>query len=281
MTSVGDVDLRGQVALVTGGGRGIGRATAVALARAGASVAIAARSEDQLRDTARAIESTGGRALPLTVDVTDQPAVESLVDTVEESLGPIDLLVNNAGLIGDYGPTWEADPALWWRVMEVNVLGPFLCARSVLARMVARRRGRVVNLSSSVAIGRFPHGAAYAVSKAAITRFTENLAGEVNEHGIAVFAVSPGTVLTEMTRHVLDSPSGQKWQPQLRQLFAEGRDVPPERAAHLIVYLASGRADVLTGRYVSVGDDVPDLVRRAAEIAGKDLYTMRLRTQGS
>ncbi len=107
------IDLTGQVALVTGGGRGIGRATALTLARAGAAVAVAARSEDQVRETARLIESAGGRALAQPTDVTDQKAVEALVAAVEERLGPLNLLVSNAALVGDYGPTWEADPALW------------------------------------------------------------------------------------------------------------------------------------------------------------------------
>jgi len=276
---VEDIDLSGQVALVTGGGRGIGQATAIALSRAGAAVAVTARSEVQLRETARLIESEGGRVLVQPADVTDRAEVEALVAVVEGTLGPVDLLVNNAGLIGDYGPTWEADPELWSRVVEVNVIGPFLCARAVLPSMVARRRGRIVNLSSGAGMGRFPHGGAYAISKAAVTRFAENLSGEVEELGISVFAVSPGTVLTAMTQHVLDSPLGRKWQPSLRRVFEEGRDVPPETAARLIVYLASGRADVLTGRYLSVDYDIPEMVRRVAEIRAQDLYTMRLRVQ--
>jgi NAD(P)-dependent dehydrogenase (short-subunit alcohol dehydrogenase family) len=161
--------------------------------------------------------------------------------------------------------------------MEVNVLGTFNCVRAVVPGMIVRRAGRVVNLSSSVAFAHFPHGSAYAVSKAAVTRFTENLAGEVEKDGIAVFNLSPGTVRTAMTQHVLDSPAGQKWQPHLREVFEEGRDVPPEAAARLAVYLASGRADALTGRYLRVSDDIPAMVRRAAEIKEADLLTMRLR----
>jgi NAD(P)-dependent dehydrogenase (short-subunit alcohol dehydrogenase family) len=271
------ISLAGQTALITGGGRGIGRAIALAVARAGANVAVTARSEDQLAETVRAIESAGGRALYHRVDVTDQSAVDALVARVNERLGPIDLLVNDAGIIGDYGPAWEADPALWWRVMEVNVLGTFLCVRAVVPGMIARRRGRVVNLSSSAGLGYFPHGSAYAVSKAAVTRFTENLSGEVAAYGVSVFNLSPGTVRTAMTQHVLDSPAGQKWQPGLRQVFDAGRDVSPEEAARLTVYLASGQADVLTGRYLPVSDDIPDLVRHAAEIKENDRYTMRLR----
>jgi NAD(P)-dependent dehydrogenase (short-subunit alcohol dehydrogenase family) len=212
------------------------------------------------------------------VDITDQAAVEALVSDVESELGPIDLLVNNAGIIGDYGPAWEADPTLWWRVMEVNVLGPFLCVRAVVPGMIARRRGRIVNLSSGAGMNHFPHGSAYAVSKAAVTRFTENLAGEVEPYGIAVFNLSPGTVRTAMTEYVLNSPTGQKWQPQLRQVFDQGHDVSPDEAARLTVYLASGQADALTGRYLRVGDDIPDLVSRATEIKERDLYKMRLRS---
>jgi NAD(P)-dependent dehydrogenase (short-subunit alcohol dehydrogenase family) len=279
--SIDGINLTSQVALVTGGGRGIGRATALALSRAGAAVAIAARSEDQLRETARLIESTGGCVVAQPADVTDQKAVEALVAIVEERLGTPDLLVNNAAIVGDYGPTWEADPALWWRVMEVNVLGPFLCARAVLPGMVARRRGRIINLSSGTDMGPFPHSGAYAISKVAITRFTENLCGEVLGYGISVFSLNPGSVRTAMSQHVMNSPGGQKWQPGLRQLYEAGRDDPPDKAADLVVYLASGQADVLTGRLLSVSFDVPEMVRRADEIKQKDLYRLRLRIQAT
>ena len=135
------VDLSGQVAIVTGGGRGLGRAYALRLAQAGAAVAVVARSSDQLAETVRLIELEGGRALALTADVSDRAAVQGVVAEVEERLGPVDLLVNNAGVAGPTVPAWEAEPNDWWRCLEINLGGPYLCARTVLPGMIERRRG--------------------------------------------------------------------------------------------------------------------------------------------
>ena len=136
-------ELEGQVALVTGGGRGIGRLIARELADAGMRVAVAARSADQVEATAQEIDG-----LAVTADVSKPEDVEAMVATVERELGPIDLLVNNAG-IGLAGPLpWEEDPADWWHVFEINVLGAYLCSRAVLPGMVERGRGRIVNTGS-------------------------------------------------------------------------------------------------------------------------------------
>ncbi len=142
-------ELAGQVAIVTGGGRGIGRAIAQALAAAGASVAGVARSADQLAETVSSITSANGRAIALTADVMDQSAIEHAVAQTEQQLGPVDLLVNNAGSLVAIGPLWEADPKEWWRDMEINLRGTFLCARAVLPSMVARRHGRIINTSAA------------------------------------------------------------------------------------------------------------------------------------
>ena len=122
------IDLSGQVALVTGGGRGIGRAMALALAKAGAAVAVAARTEEQLAETVALVEQASGRATAVTADVTDQQAVDRMASEVEQQLGPVDLLVNNAGAGDPGGPIWEVDPDRWWRVLDVNIRGPFLCS---------------------------------------------------------------------------------------------------------------------------------------------------------
>jgi NAD(P)-dependent dehydrogenase (short-subunit alcohol dehydrogenase family) len=275
-------DLTGQVALVTGGGRGIGRAIAQALAAAGAAVAVTARSTDQVADTAAVIAQAGGRALALTADVTDRLAMERAVAEVEHRLGPVDLLVNNAGVGGPIGPLWEVEPQDWWRTMEVNLRGIYLCARAVLPGMVARRRGRIVNVASHAGAYRWPQVSAYAISKAAVIKFTENLAAETKRQGVAVFAIHPGTVLVGPTAALLnegassESPQGRvaAW---FRQQIAGGRAVPPERAGQLVVALASGRADALSGRYITVYDDTNAWIDRAAEIRRDDLYTLRLR----
>jgi NAD(P)-dependent dehydrogenase (short-subunit alcohol dehydrogenase family) len=274
-------DLSGQVALVTGGGRGIGRVIALSLAAAGAAVAVMARSADELRDTAAGIEAAGGRALAVAADVTDRRAVERAVQTVEQEFGRVDLLVNNAGIGGPIGPLWEVDPDEWWSTMDINLRGVLLCTRAVLPGMVARRYGRIINVASQAGAHRWPLVSAYATSKAAVIKFTENLAAEARREGVAVFAIHPGTVITGPTAAVLrdevppDSHAGRiaAW---FRQQVADGHAVPPECAGHLVVALASGRADALSGRYVSVYDDVHAWIDRGEEIRRDDLYRLRL-----
>jgi NAD(P)-dependent dehydrogenase (short-subunit alcohol dehydrogenase family) len=273
------IDLSGQVALVTGGGRGLGRAFAQALARAGAAVSVIARSEDQLAETVRLIQGAGGRAIAIPADVTDRDAVEGAVATIERRLGSVDLLANNAGVYAPVGPAWEVDPDRWWRTIEVNLLGPFLCARAVLPGMVARRRGRIINISSGAAAVQYPYGSAYGISKAALTFMTNSLAAETKGYGVSVFSYVPGTVRTAMSEHLAESPEVHRWIGyRFRKKFEEGSDTPVEEAVRVFMILASGRADALSGRHISVSDDVAELVRRVEEIEKNDLYTLRLRT---
>jgi NAD(P)-dependent dehydrogenase (short-subunit alcohol dehydrogenase family) len=274
--------LAGRVALVTGGGRGLGQVFAQALAQAGAAVAVAARSADQLQETVSLIEAQGGCAIAIPLDVTDQPAVERAVETIESQLGPVDILVNNAGLWGPINPVWEVDPEQWWRTMAIHLQGSFLCARAVLPGMIARQGGRIINIVSHAGVYRWPTCSAYAVSKTAVIKFTENLAVETRRHGVAVFALHPGLATVGLTRLAMDmdapaaSPAGRAaaW---IRQQVAEGQAVPPEHSARFVVRLAAGRADKLTGCYLTVDHNLETLAARAAEIQQTDLYTLRLR----
>ena len=184
--------LQGQVAIVTGGGRGIGQAIAQALATAGAKVAVAARSADQLAQAVEKIVQSDGHALALPVDVTDLPAVKQMVAQVEEELGPVDILVNNAGYGGRPGPVRETDAEAWWQVMAVNLQGPFLCAQAVLAGMTSRRRGRIINVSSIVGQMGVPGTVAYSASKAGLLGLTRTLAAENATKNITVNALALG-----------------------------------------------------------------------------------------
>ena len=274
-----EIDLSDQVAIVTGGGRGIGRAIALALAKAGAAVAVVARSTDQLAQTVALVERAGGRAIAVTADVTDQQATEQMAREVEQQFGLVDLLVNNAGAPTPFGPLWETDPNEWWRCIDVNLRGPFLCSRAVLPGMVARRRGRIITTASSAGLGPWPYVTAYAIGKCAAICFSENLAAETKEHGISVFSIHPGFVRTGMVEAKAGSPEDEKWLAGFfRKSLAAGYDVPPERAANLVVLLASGQADALSGCYIEVGDDVAGMVLRAEEVQRDELYTLRLRT---
>ena len=266
--------LDGQVAIVTGGGRGIGRAIAEGRAGAGAAVTALARSEDELAETVRLIESSGGRAIAVVADVTDERAVQDAVERTERELGPVDLLVNNAAVATPVGPAWEVDPDAWWRTVEVNLRGPFLGARAVLPSMLRRRAGRIVNIVAVAAFNTAPFMSAYGGSKAALISFTDDLAAETREHGISVFAIRPGLVQTRMQDELMASPYVQRRRgPQAPAL------VPADRAAEAVVFVATGKADALSGRFVDVTrDEIAELAGRADEITRNDLFAMRLRS---
>lgn len=266
--------LDGQVAVVTGGGRGIGRTIAQHLAAAGAAVAVLARSEDELAETVRLIGTSGGRAIAVAADVTDEQAVQAAVARTERELGSITLLVNNAAVATPVGPVWEVDPDAWWRTVEVNLRGPFLCARAVLPGMLQHRSGRIVNIVAVAAFNTAPFMSAYGGSKAALISFTDDLAAETREHGITVFAIRPGLVQTRMQDALMASPYVQR-----RRGSQAPALVPAERAAEAVVFVATGKADALTGRFVDVTrDEIADLAARADEITRNDLFAMRLRT---
>ena len=254
-------ELSGQVALVTGGGRGIGERIARELAAAGMRVAVSGRSADEVQATAAEI---GGAAI--VGDVSRRADVQRMVGETERELGPVDLLVNNAGITGERRPAWEEEPEAWWHVFEVNVLGAFLCCRAVLPAMIERGRGRIVNVSSGASYlpptGR-ELGTAYGPSKAALSRFSELLAAQARPHGVFVFQISPGLVRSAMTEHTF--PADAPW-------------TPPELAPRLVRAIASGRVDALAGRYLHAEhDDVDDIAARADEIVERDLNALRLR----
>lgn len=268
--------LKGQVALVTGGGRGIGRTIAQTLAKAGAAVAVLSRSAEELSETVHLIQQDGGRAAAYPADVTDARAIHNAIRGIEESLGPVDVLVNNAGTPKPLAPFAESDITEWWRGMEVNLLGPAICSRYVLPRMIARRRGRIINISSGAGAMAMTHFSSYVCSKTALVRFTECLALENNPHGIAVLAIAPGTVRTAMSEYSLNSAEGQKWLPWFKRLFDEGFTVPPERPAALVLELASGRADALSGRFISIYDDLEELIAKGADLQQKNLHVLKV-----
>ena len=268
-------DLNAQVAVVTGGGRGIGRAMAQHLAAAGAAVAILSRTQEQLDQTVSLIEAAGGRVSAWAVDVTDEQAINQTITAVEQSLGPITLLVNNAGSSQSSGPIWEGDPADWWRDLEINLRGPYLCSRAVLPGMISRGHGRIVNVASNLGIRPAPYATAYSCSKAALLRLTDSLAESVQAMGISVFAISPGWVWTAMTERAI-----QVMQEQIPDFagIPDNQVSPPELAANLVVRLASGQADPLTGRYIHVTDNLDELILTADKIQEQDLYALRLQT---
>ena len=266
--------------IVTGAGRGIGRAIALELAAAGHAVALAARSHDQIDAVAAQIASgarTGGRAIAVPTDVTDRASVEALVERTVSEFGGVDVLVNNAGRFSAIGPTWETDPESFWGDITINVLGPYLLCRAVIPRMIAQGGGTIVNMIGGGAASPNPYGNAYGTSKAGLTRFTETLSKELAKHRISVFATNPGLVRTDMTELQLQTDAGKKWMTHIAKLFEDGVDRPPTDAARLIRTLVEGDYFELTGRRFGPDDDPATLLRDAKRIVHDDLRVLRFR----
>jgi 3-oxoacyl-[acyl-carrier protein] reductase len=189
--------LAGKVALVTGAGKGIGRAVALALAQEGVQVGLLARSEEQLQAVAAELTALGGKSVVVAADITDRAAVEAAAARVAQELGPIDILINNAG-IGTFGKFLEVEPAEWERIIQVNLLGVYYATRAVLPQMVERQTGDIINISSTAGQRGAAGTSAYSASKFAVMGLTESLMQEVRKHNIRVSALTPSTIATEL-----------------------------------------------------------------------------------
>jgi NAD(P)-dependent dehydrogenase (short-subunit alcohol dehydrogenase family) len=272
-------DLSGSVALVTGAGRGIGRRLASRLASAGAALGLVARSGDELKLTRRLIEDAGGVAAAARADVTDAAGLEAAIADLRRQLGPVDLLINNAGVLGPIGPLWEIDANDWWHTLDVNLRGIVLCTQLVLPDMVATGHGRIINLTSQAGVHRWPLVSAYSVSKAAVVKLTENLAFEAGRHGISVFSVHPGLLPIGMAETVAAREPRTSHERHVREWalteLAEGRGAEPTKAMKLFLPLAAGDADRLSGRHLSVHDNLDGVLDRIDEVRAQDLYMLR------
>ncbi|MGW3074798.1 MULTISPECIES: SDR family NAD(P)-dependent oxidoreductase [unclassified Kitasatospora] len=260
------VTLAGQVALITGAGRGIGRELAIGLAAEGMSVGLVGRTHETLTDTLKECVKRGSRGVAVTADVTRPGSVREAVRVVERDLGPTNLLINNAGLVDRAEvPLWETDANQWWQVIETNLRGPYNLLRCVLPGMVARRRGRVINLNSGFALRPDGNYTAYATSKGALLQLSDNMADSLARNGIVVLDISPGAVATDMTAGM----------PMFRDTTAWG-SIPYMVA--VTVDAARGRFDGLHGRFIHAGrDNLEELVNRADAISAADARTLRLR----
>jgi 3-oxoacyl-[acyl-carrier protein] reductase len=261
--------LVGHVAIVTGAGRGFGRAIAERLAAEGAAVTLTARTSAQLAETVSRIESSGGRTLAVAGDVTRNEDVGRVVSATREKFGPVTLLVSNAGVPGPFGPLWEIDPEQWWAAQAVHIRAPMLLLRAVMPEMVARHAGRIILVSALASRMVAPNLSAYCVGKIAQVRLTEQAAAEGREHGVKVFAIDPGFVITALAEATMNSPDAQRWLPGMVERLRErearthnetgSRDL--ERCAQRCVDLASGRYDGLSGHYMELDDDLDAWLR--------------------
>ena len=270
--------LQDKVALITGAGRGIGRAIALAYAREGAQLSLAARSRHELEETAGQAQALGAPAAVIPVDVTDPDETAEMARQTLERFGRIDILVNNAGIVGPVGALEDNDVASWLQTIQVNLVGTYLCCRAVIPPMAAGGGGRIINLSGSGSVSAPYHLSAYGSSKAAIIRLTEILALELADKNILVNALGPGSIHTRMWEEITDraEAAGNDELHRFGQQVLGGGGASIDRAAELAVWLAGEQSAGLSGRLIhAVADDFPTLTPQIPEIMASDRYTLR------
>ena len=261
------IELHDKVAWVTGAGRGIGRATALALAELGAKVAVAARSRVEVEEVASEL-SGRSKVEPFVCDVSNWQSVLETSKAIESTLGPLEILVSNAGVIGPLGKSWESPPQEWLHTIEINLVGAYHCARAVLPGMVSRGRGVVVNVSSVAAAFPLSNWTAYAASKAGLDHFTRSLASELRNTGVQAFAIYPGVVKTAMVERLL-SANPQELPSKRREYFeklaSEGGLFEPEKVGRVITWLVSGAGGELNGSILDFQKETAVLERANQE----------------
>ena len=248
-------ELDGKNAVVTGAGRGFGKAIALRFASEGAAVTVTSRSKPQLDETVKEIEAAGGKAIVVPTDVGDPIQIDAAIETVRSKFGPIRLLVNNAGQAGPYGPIGDVDPMAWWHAQEIHVRAPLLFMSRVIPDMRAAGGGRIINISSKAGMRKEPNLSSYSIGKATTINLTAHVDAENRKYGVHVFALQPGDAVTELANATLSDPEAKKWMPEmleiLKQWKAESDPEPVlENCGRVCVELLSGRYDAMSGRYL-------------------------------
>lgn len=260
------MELEGKVAMVTGGGRGLGRATALMLAEQGAKVVALARSLQEVEGTARLIRQQYGvgRSMAIRADITRERDVLEAFDTVRKRWDGVDILVNNAGVTGATKPLMSLTLDEWEQALDVNLTGAFLCSREALRDMTRNHWGRIINVSSGSAATAVPAIAPYSVAKAAVEHLTRLIAAEYASSGIVAVALRPGLLDTRMQEEIRDR-SSEQIPTRLKAVYTaykqKGLLVPPERAAAMIVYLCVSRASDVNGRVLDASEIDALLIR--------------------
>jgi 2-dehydro-3-deoxy-L-rhamnonate dehydrogenase (NAD+) len=235
------IDLKGRVAAITGGARGIGFAIAERFLASGASVALWDVDPKAMEEASAAL-SKKGKVDTRKVDVTDLASIEAAVKGTEAALGPLAILVNNAGITGGNGKTWELDPAVWRQVVDVNLIGPFLCSRAVIPGMVERKYGRVVNIASVAGKEGNPNASHYSASKAGLIALTKSLGKELAQAGVLVNCVTPAAAKTDIFKQM-----AQVHIDYMLSRIPMGRFVEIQEIAAMVTWLASEDCSFSTG----------------------------------
>lgn len=263
--------------MVTGAGRGIGRAISLAFASEGANLILTARSETELQSVASEIKESGLTALVIPCDVSQPSQVESLFQKTQQHYGSLDILVNNAGMINPIGPIEKTDPIEWMNTISVNLFGTYNCSRAAVPIMQAQRYGKIINMSGGGATSANPFFSAYSTSKAGIVRLTDTLAAELEAFHIDVNAIAPGPVYTQIIKDIINAGdhAGEKLKSQA--LNVQESESDPTRVTQLATFLASEASDGLTGRLISAIWDEWDsfTAEKIHEIVEKDWYQLR------
>ena len=272
------MELEDKNCIITGGGRGIGKAIARAFAREGANLVLASRTTSELEVAKGEIEGLSTKRVGvIPTDVSQPKEVRELVSFALREFGTIDILVNCAGIYGPIGLTTDVDSEKWLQTVRINLYGTFLCIQAVLPTMIENKKGKIINLSGGGAASPLPRFSAYGASKAAVVRITETMAEEVLEYHIDINAIAPGAVNTKLLDHVLEAgeAAGKDFLLRAMKQKQEG-GIPPEKAAELAVFLASSKSDGLTGRLISaVWDNWHEIPRHLDKIMSSDIFTLR------
>lgn len=269
--------IRGKTAIITGAGKGIGRGIARAYANEGAKLVLVSRTLAQVEDAAEEARTAGAEASALAVDVSNPDDVRRMVEHTLERHSRVDVLVNNAAILGPVGPLHVNDAEHWAQAININVTGLMLCCHAVLPHMIEQGGGKIINLSGAGVTRASETISAYGTSKAAVVRFTETLALEMLTHDVSVNALGPGQIDTELLDPMASDDSLiEPVMGAMVQRTKSGRGASLEEAAALAVWLASDASDGLTGRLISATqDDWRNLAPSIPQIMASDQYTLR------
>jgi NAD(P)-dependent dehydrogenase (short-subunit alcohol dehydrogenase family) len=253
------LQLNGKVALVTGGGRGLGRQTALALAAHGATVIVVSRNAAQLSETQALVERSGGTAWAIPADISQPEAVEKLRSEVQQRFGTVSILVNAAGVFGPIQLIKDSDPGSWVDTVSVNLFGPYFTCRAFVSGMIGAKWGRIINFTSAASLHPpGPLNSAYATSKTALNQFTRHLAAELEGTGVSANVLHPGDVKTEMWASIRTDadkmgPEAEPYRKWVRWVEETGGD-DPEKAAQTVLGLLSDEAASINGQFLWIKD---------------------------